>query len=295
MRFVLHLLLLLPLFAVADDKSPVPANGDEQITIVASIRPLALIASDVAGDLAEVETLLPSGASHHDYSMRVSDRRQLESADLVLWMGPAMERFLEKPLGSLAPERQLALGGPPQFPRHNHDHEVDLHRWLDPRLASEMAQAIGLRLQELLPRHQQEIASRLREVQERYAALHRELQGRLEPVRSVGFVVEHRGYDLLVKAYGLNQLAWISEHSEQGASVRHLYNLEQSIRQQPEAEKARCLFNERAQQSPGAANLARQLGLSLQSLDILGDEADTYEALMRNLVADMVNCLAGGQ
>lgn len=277
-------------------------SGKKKVTIVASIRPLTLIAQDVVGDLAEVKTLVPSGASHHDYAMRVSDRRRLEAAQLVIWMGPSMERFLEKPLVNLGPRRVLALGQEweaDQHHDHSHDHQhdhadhVDLHQWLDPRLASQMAQQIAERLQELMPQHAALLASRGQEVAARYIALHKKIEEVLEPVRSVGFVVEHRGYDLLVEAYDLRQLAWISEHPEQSPSVRHLYQLEQSIRSQPEAEQARCLFNERSHSSPGAANLARQLGLTLRSLDILGDEADTYAALMQNLASDMANCLSG--
>lgn len=292
MRLFLMLALLLPALTTL-------ANNQEKFTIVASIRPLALIAQDVAGELATVETLLPSGASHHDYSMRISDRRRLDSADLVLWMGPSMERFLERPLRNFAPSRVIALGDEgSESSRHQHDdhsHEVDLHQWLDPRLASEMAQAIGLRMQQLLPQHEQRLKQRVEELREQYEVLHRELQATLAPVRSVGFVVEHRGYDFLVEAYDLNQLGWITEHSEQSASVRHLYQLEQRIREQPDSEKARCLFNERAHKSPGVANLADQLGLSLRSLDILGDEADTYASLMRHLARDIASCLAAAE
>lgn len=285
MRILILLALLLqPLTLLADEA--------RDFTIVASIRPVALIAQDVVGDLATVETLLPSGASHHDYSMRVSDRRRLDAADLVLWMGPAMERFLERPLRSLDPSRVLALGHePPVEGHHHHSHAVDLHQWLDPRLAAEMAQAIAQRLTGMLPGHEQLLEQRLADVLSHYESLHQELQRSLAPVRSVGFVVEHRGYDLLVEAYGLNQLAWISEHSEQSPSVRHLYQLEQHIRQQPDSERARCLFNERAHNSAGVANLADQLGLRLRSLDILGDEADTYASLMRHLAQDMASCL----
>lgn len=287
MRSLLLLALLLPAFVLADE-------AEKEFTIIASIRPLALIAQDVAGDLASIETLLPSGASHHDYSMRISDRRRLDAADLVLWMGPAMERFLERPLRTLDPSRVLTLGQNTQTQpdrHHDHSHAVDLHQWLDPRLAAGMAEAIGARLQQLLPQHRLLVEQRVREVLAHYEALHRELQTILAPVQTVGFVVEHRGYDLLVATYGLHQIGWISEHSDQPPSVRHIYQLEQQIRQQPEGEQARCLFNERAHKSQAVANLAAQLGLRLRSLDILGDEADTYAALMRHLAEDMADCL----
>ena len=62
--------------------------------MVTSIKPLALIAQEIAGDKVSVENLLPVKASPHDYPLRVSDIRRLQDADLVLWVGPSLETFL---------------------------------------------------------------------------------------------------------------------------------------------------------------------------------------------------------
>ncbi len=40
--------------------------------------------------------LLPDGASEHDYSLRPSDVKRLQNADLVVWIGPEMEAFMDK-------------------------------------------------------------------------------------------------------------------------------------------------------------------------------------------------------
>ena len=39
--------------------------------------------------------LLPDGASEHDYSLRPSDVKRLQNADLVVWIGPEMEAFMD--------------------------------------------------------------------------------------------------------------------------------------------------------------------------------------------------------
>ena len=37
--------------------------------------------------VTETEVLLPDGASEHDYSLRPSDVKRLQNADLVVWVG----------------------------------------------------------------------------------------------------------------------------------------------------------------------------------------------------------------
>lgn len=69
-----------------------------EVKVVASIKPLQLIASSVLDEVAEVEVLIPPGASPHHYSMKPSDIRKLSDADVVFWVGPDLEQFLAKAL-----------------------------------------------------------------------------------------------------------------------------------------------------------------------------------------------------
>ncbi|XNM76050.1 metal ABC transporter solute-binding protein, Zn/Mn family [Escherichia coli] len=56
--------------------------------VVASLKPVGFIASAIADGVTETEVLLPDGASEHDYSLRPSDVKRLQNADLVVWIGP---------------------------------------------------------------------------------------------------------------------------------------------------------------------------------------------------------------
>lgn len=281
--------LATPAFAQSQssESSQVP-DVREPVQLMASIKPLALIAKDLLGPLAEVDVLVPGGASPHDYSLKVSDVRRLRAADLVLWMGPEMERFLDKPLAGLANEKVLSLARPVDDHGSDDHAHSDLHQWLDPRLAKVMMEAVADRLRALYPDLRSAIDSRLERQLASYDRLHDEVRQRLSPVRDVGFVVEHRGYDLLVEAFGLNQIGWISATPEQPPGARHLYELEKRLRK----EDARCLFTELSHQSEGARNLARQLELRTQSLDILGHNAQSYGQLVRQLARDIGDCLA---
>ncbi|HBM48647.1 MAG TPA: ABC transporter substrate-binding protein, partial [Marinobacter sp.] len=67
--------------------------------VVTSIKPLELLVKAVAGDSVQVSTLVPPGSSPHNYTMKPSQRRALEQADAIFWVGPEMETFLSRLLG----------------------------------------------------------------------------------------------------------------------------------------------------------------------------------------------------
>lgn len=299
--FALFALVCAGQSSAAQALSRLPGSSvPQELKVVASIKPLALIAKDLLGESGIVEVLVKGAASPHDYALKVSDMHRLDEAQLIVWMGPELERFLEKPLATMQAERALALGAESgsaaSEPRDRaHDHQGDLHQWLDPRAAKQMAAAIARRLEQLYPAYSAKIEQALAKQAQAYDQLHRDLQQSLIPVKDVGFVVQHRGYDHLVEAYGLNQVGWIAISPEQPPGVRHLFELEKTLRALPPADRARCLFVERSQQSATTRNFAHQLQLRLQALDILGESASSYPELMRNMAGDLLSCLAAPQ
>jgi zinc transport system substrate-binding protein len=111
------------------------------LEVVVSIKPLHSLVAGVMGDTGKPALLVKGTNSPHTYSLRPSDAAALESAELVFWIGPGLEAFLEKPLAALAGDahsveiawqKSVALlplreGGP--FEAHVHDeHGHDEHR-----------------------------------------------------------------------------------------------------------------------------------------------------------------------
>ncbi len=87
-----------------------PKAAAEPLRVVADIAPVGSLAAMVMGDLGAPQVLVPAGASAHALSLRPSQARALQQADLVIWIGPAMAPWLGEALESLAPQgRALAL------------------------------------------------------------------------------------------------------------------------------------------------------------------------------------------
>ena len=93
MRIVLPSLLLL---------STSMTSFADTIKIVTDIAPVHSLVSQVAGNDAEVSLILEQGADPHHYSLKPSQAKSLEDANLVFWIGSELTPWLDKGIDSLA-------------------------------------------------------------------------------------------------------------------------------------------------------------------------------------------------
>jgi manganese/iron transport system substrate-binding protein len=73
----------------------VPAAA-EKLRVVTTFTILADMAANVAGDAAEVTSLIPAGAEVHNFQPTPSDIRAASDAGLVLWNGLGLEAWFER-------------------------------------------------------------------------------------------------------------------------------------------------------------------------------------------------------
>lgn len=169
--------------------------GVAQADVLTSIKPLGFIANAITDGVTETKVLLPVTASPHDYSLKPSDVSQLQSAQLVVWVGDGLESFLEKSIEKLPKEKVLTLENVEaieelvekasdkkedahdhdhkQDHKHSHDHkghshkhddhhghshDEDWHIWLSSEASELAAEQIAARLSEQLPEQKAKIA-----------------------------------------------------------------------------------------------------------------------------------------
>ena len=82
----------------ADKCGPVPRIETGKLQVVTTILPVHALTLAVAGDHAEVRSLLSSAAAAHDFQMTPKERRLIENAGLVILNGLGMESWLERTL-----------------------------------------------------------------------------------------------------------------------------------------------------------------------------------------------------
>jgi len=125
----------------------VQSSNDNTLKVLASTTFLADITQNIAGDRAQVESLLPIGADPHSYQAAPSDVAKISESNVLIFNGVEYEHFIEPLLENAGGESLVieATAGltPHQMEEHaaeaesaeGHDHEAgDPHMWLDPNL-----------------------------------------------------------------------------------------------------------------------------------------------------------------
>lgn len=262
--------------------------------VLSSLKPLTLIAQEITGSTADVDTLLPATASHHNYPLKMSDHARLQKADVILWVGPELESFLQKPLANLAGAKiitayELANMNWPAGSAvpHGHHHEHDPHLWLDPRNAILVAQALTAKLAQLDAVNATQYRANLALFIAKVTKLDQKLQVSLKPLGGVGFAVYHEGFGHFVGRYGLKQLDYVTFTPEQKPGARHMHQLREKL-----AKEGKCLFLEPYNDMQSARELAQDLHLKLGTLDALGTQgAATYQQLLEQMAEAFSACL----
>ncbi len=268
--------------------------------LLASIKPLALIAQEVAGDRVVVDTLLPITASPHDYPLKMSDHRRLREADLIIWVGPELESFLARSLANIPAEKQLPTYTLPNlyWPENpvsddhhhaNHQHTGgDPHLWLDPRNAGVIAQALAQKLAQLDPSAAQVYQTNAARFIASTEQLDQQLSRQLAQVKTRGFAVYHEGYSHFVGRYGLHQVGYVTYTPERRPGAKHLKELQDVLKKE-----GKCLFVEPYYQTDSMNAMVQSLGLKLGMLDpIGGQQVSSYKELLENLGSSFLTCLA---
>ncbi len=134
MKRFLFLALLICLFG-----SPASAANHPAPQVVVSIKPLYSLVAGLMQGVGKPQLLIKGGASPHGYSLRPSEAAALADAQLIVWVGPGLEGFLEKTLDGLSPTTmQLELSQRLQpyllparsggtWEKHDHHDEAEHH------------------------------------------------------------------------------------------------------------------------------------------------------------------------
>ena len=135
--------LVLPLAAlVLAGCAPTAAGDDGELRVVASTSVYGDIAATVAGDLAEVESIVVSTTQDpHSYEVTARDRLTLEGADLVVFNGGGYDPFVEAVLSAMDTEpaavEAVVVAG---LVEGDHDHEGEEHAEEEPAEGEEHAE-----------------------------------------------------------------------------------------------------------------------------------------------------------
>lgn len=284
-------------------------SAQAEVRVLTSIKPLQLIAAAVQDGVAVPEVLLPPGASPHNYALRPSDVRKVQSVDLLYWIGPDMEGFLPRVLkGRSLPS--VAVQDLPgmklrhfaedshshaeEADEHDHDHRpgtLDAHLWLSPVNARVIATRIAADLSAADPVNAARYQSNLKAFNERLDALDTRLKARLAGIAGKPYFVFHEAFDYFEDAYGLKHAGVFSVAAEVQPGAQHVAAMRARLQQVGKT----CVFSEPPLRPRLAETLVAGLPVKLAELDALGGytpaTAQGYEQVLEKLGNDLAGCL----
>ena len=285
------------------------------LEVVASIPPLHSLVAGITQGVAEPTLLLNASVSPHHYALRPSQARALEDADLVVWVGPALERFLRRALAPSGTDKSLpvmALSGVTVLPTredaqfasgeedhhghgHGHGHSKhgnDPHIWLDPGNALAIVDGVTAVLSRRAPEHASRFTANAALLRERIGNLDAELRELLEPVRGRPFLVFHDAYHAFERHYGVLAAGAVTLNPQRAPGAARIRTLRKRITDQD----ARCVFSEPQFEPRLVATLLEGTGARTGVLDPMGvgirPGPDAWFELMRRLGNSLHDCLA---
>jgi len=280
------------------------AAGVRAQTVVTSIQPLYLLAKEVLPEELNLQSLLPPGTTPHGFQLAVSQRRLLEDAELVVWIGPTMETFLPAVVrgkNTLQLDQLAQLQWPlittddhlPENTSDDHDHPPgrDPHIWLNPENARVIAQAIVAKVKPLVrdAQSQQALVEKLHRFEKRLDQREADWQAQLAPVAQQPWLVYHDAVRHLQQYFSLADYRTITTTPEHRPGAKYLYELRQDLT------PGQCLLVEDYYPVVQAKSLAKEFHLKVAKFDPLGADADSYIALMDHVVTQVAQCLSATQ
>ena len=311
------LLSLATLFLVS---GPVAAKAPPRI--VASIPPVHALVAQVLAGVGEPYLMVKGTASPHSSVLKASDAAALERADLVFWMGPALEPFLGRALRPAArsvdaidlskidglirhPIRAGAIWPPDDHPAaksrprgsdagYTRDARggFDPHLWLSPVNAAMMIDHIAVAVAKRDPARAALYRRNASRARASLAALDAALARMLEPVRGRPFIVFHDAYQYFDRHYRLAAAGAILLHDGDRPGVKRLRDIRAAIA----GRGIVCVFSERQTNSRLVSTVIEGTGARTGALDPLGvgqaPGPRAYEEVLRDLAKRLVDCLA---
>ena len=289
-----------------------PAWSEARVAV--SIKPLHSLVTAVTGELAQVQLLVGDNSSPHLYSMKASSARALADADLVVWAGEGMERFLVGPIKALAAgTRQLQLAALPGMHTlplranplnadagaHGHDDEhghgeIDYHLWLEPDNAQTAIRAIAAVLGEIDPANEQAYLRNADDFAQRLEHEVEAIAARMQPLQQRPYLTLHDSFQYFENYFGLQSAGVIAIQPDIRPGAATVQRLNDAIVEQ----QIGCVFSEPQFSKRLINRLVEGHKLRTAELDPIGVElasgANLYLELLRANASAFERCLAPG-
>lgn len=258
--------------------------------VVASIKPLQLIAAAITEGVSTPALAVGAGQDPHHMSLRPSERRALQQAALVLWVGPMLELPLVDVIAGLDAVVITAQQLPAMHIVATND-DSDPHLWLDSGNARRIANALATALQQLDAANAAQYSANAARFALALDTLDAEIDQALQPLRAAPWAVSHHAFRYFAQQRGLPEPLALTDSSNNTPGVRSVV----TMREQLAAQHIGCLLTEPTENHQQLDALLDGSTVNIVSADVLGTTlepaADAYGNLLLQLTQALQRCI----
>ena len=265
----LRLIFSCLLFAL----SPLLAGGAshaEGFSVVVSIKPVHSILSALMKDSTEPVLLIDGDDTPYDFQLGTRQEAALKNSDLVVWVGPELERSLQASIEKLDPKIEvmelLSNEALKILPSRKQDGTRDPFFWLDDRNAMILLDEFALALiaadpsrSHIYARNRREMLKPLKKIDREYEYGYRGLKAGL----SVQYFDTLQYFE---QAYALTTLDTVDASPYEKGDVTRLLK----VRERLINKEATCLFTEKGMHPDNLSLLIEGQNVNVGELDSLG-------------------------
>lgn len=199
--------------------------GEEKITFVTPLAPVAYFAQRIGGEYVEAMALLPTDQDYHNFELSPSQVSKSYQSDVFLTLGTAEEKpILEKMTDSnlliynISSQLEFIPYGEFHEEHSHHDHhhhgEKDPHVWLGFSNMKNISLTITNILKEVIPEQSEYFQDNLDILLSQINILEKEVEETFSPYSHYHLVVMHAGYGYLLAPFHIDQLSLESFQGE---------------------------------------------------------------------------------
>ena len=296
--------------------------------VAVDISPVHSLVSRVMHGVGTPDLIVQAGASPHGYTLRPSEAKALQDAQMVFWMGESLSPWMEGALDTLSSDATiitllerdetilLEFREGAMFEENDHDnhgdekhddhgdkkhddhgdekHEDhgshDPHAWLSPDNARIWLNLIASQLSIVDPENAGTYFANAAAARSEIEALTIEVNSLLEPVRGKKFIVFHDAYQYFEKAFDLSASGAISLGDASKPSPARIAEIQGRILE----ESIDCVLSEPQFNKGLVATIMAGSKAKTSVIDPLGvglkPGPDLYSELIRNMTKTLVDC-----
>ena len=281
--------------------------------VAVDIAPVHSLVARVMEGVGNPKLIIPTGASPHEYSLRPSEAKSLQDADMVIWMGEGLAPWMENSIETLSKNAEvvtlleesetklLKFREGALFEEHDHDDhddhdkdhddhgEHDPHAWLSIENAQTWLNLVASKLSAADPENAGVYFANAAAARAEIGDLVEEVNSILGPVRGRSFVAFHDAYQYFEVSFDFPASGAISMGDATDPSAARIAEIQDRVRK----EGINCVLSEPQYNPNLVATVLLGTDANTGVIDPLGVGLEPGPKLYGDLIRNMAKSLAG--